>query len=62
MNEMRRDPVTRKWVIMDKSKPPEEMVKALRHAVLREAKKRKNFLRFLSGERSLYSFQRYGIG
>ena len=41
MNEMRRDPVTRKWVIIDKSKPPEEMVKLLRHAVQREAKKKK---------------------
>jgi UDPglucose--hexose-1-phosphate uridylyltransferase len=41
MNEMRRDPVTRKWVIIDKSKPPEKMVTVLKQAVDRESKKKK---------------------
>jgi UDPglucose--hexose-1-phosphate uridylyltransferase len=41
MNEMRRDPVTRKWVIIDKSVPVEEIVKSLRKAVEREAKKKR---------------------
>jgi UDPglucose--hexose-1-phosphate uridylyltransferase len=41
MNEMRRDPVTRKWVIIDKSKSAEQMVKLLKQSVEREAKKKK---------------------
>ena len=41
MNEMRRDPVTRKWLIIDKTKPAEEWVKLLKQAVDREAKKKK---------------------
>lgn len=42
MNEMRRDPVTRKWVIIDKSKSPEKMVKLLRQSVEREIRKKKD--------------------
>ena len=40
MNEMRRDPVTRKWVVIDHSRSPEEMVKMLRKAVLKEARRK----------------------
>ncbi|MCI0604667.1 hypothetical protein L0156_16900 [bacterium] len=39
MNEMRRDPVTRKWVVIDKTTPADQMVKSLRKAVKREARK-----------------------
>jgi len=42
MNEMRRDPVTRKWVIMDKTVPVERIVSSLRQAVGREARKKKD--------------------
>lgn len=41
MNEMRRDPVTRKWVIIDKTKPAEDWVKLLKQAVDREARRKK---------------------
>lgn len=36
MNEMRRDPVTRKWVIIDRSLPLESVVESLRAAVLHD--------------------------
>jgi UDPglucose--hexose-1-phosphate uridylyltransferase len=42
MNEMRRDPVTRKWIIMDKTVPVDQIVKSLRKAVEREAKKKQD--------------------
>jgi UDPglucose--hexose-1-phosphate uridylyltransferase len=42
MNEMRRDPVTRKWVIIDKTKPAEDWIKLLKQAVEKEARKKKD--------------------
>jgi UDPglucose--hexose-1-phosphate uridylyltransferase len=34
MNEMRRDPITRKWVIIDRTIQPEEVIQKLKAAVL----------------------------
>jgi UDPglucose--hexose-1-phosphate uridylyltransferase len=42
MNEMRRDPVTRKWVIIDKRIPVEQIVDSLRSAVKQDKKKVKD--------------------
>ena len=36
---MRRDPVTRKWLIIDRNLPIDEVVKALRSAVVRDAER-----------------------
>ncbi len=44
MNEMRRDPVTRKWVIIDKSTPVKNTVKLLKGAVAREASKKREII------------------
>jgi len=40
MNEMRRDPVTRKWIVIDRSVPVEAVVETLREAVLRDASRK----------------------
>lgn len=39
MNEMRRDPITRKWVIMDRTLPTEQVIEHLRAAVAADSKK-----------------------
>lgn len=39
MNEMRRDPVTRKWILIDKDAKVEKAIEELRSAVSKEREK-----------------------